>query len=99
MQAELAKIKETDLIQKEQQSPVFLGLLDKPSRAEKRPAVNLAKGYSKHTEYSSIAIDNSVPDYLNFFEKHQSDRKKRTFDILSKFNPALASEVVYKLHF
>ena len=33
---------------------------------------------------------------FNFFERQQSDRKKRTFEILSQFNPALATEVVYK---
>ena len=32
----------------------------------------------------------------SFFERQQSDRKKRTFEILSRFNPALANEVVYK---
>lgn len=37
-----------------------------------------------------------MPECSNFFERHQSDRKKRTFEILSKFNPALAVEVVYK---
>lgn len=35
---------------------------------------------------------------FNFFERQQSDRKKRTFEILSQFNPALATEVVYKEH-
>jgi hypothetical protein len=33
---------------------------------------------------------------MAFFEREQSDRKKRTFDILRRFDPNLASEVVYK---
>ena len=46
--------------------------------------------------FRTYAQEPSITECSNFFERHQSDRKKRTFEILSKFNPALAVEVVYK---
>ena len=54
---------------------------------------------SAHTSPGrSDRMQNSPDQALNFFERQQSDRKKRTFDILSQFNPTLATEVVYKEH-
>ena len=42
---------------------------------------------------------NKESEAYNFFERQQSDRKKRTFEILSKFNPILANQVIYKNNF
>ncbi len=39
----------------------------------------------------------STDSCSNYFEKKLNDRKKRTFNILKRFNPALASEVIYKV--
>jgi len=46
-------------------------MADKQQKPDhKRPQLQLAKGQIKHTEYNNIDDDDSVPDYLNFFEKH-----------------------------
>ena len=42
------------------------------------------------------SVDTHQSGCSNYLERHLSNRKKRTFNILKRFDPALASEVVYK---
>lgn len=55
---------------KEQQSPVFLGLMEKPAKHGKRlvPPMVIPKAQIKHAEQPYLVQD--IPEYLSFFERH-----------------------------